>query len=89
MMGFYMPEEMDNPFMVVPKKKEERSEKVESFGNLEEISFMATPDELKRTQVMDVDIGKRPHWEDAGTPSWEKKTKGPNDTETEVIEHNS
>jgi hypothetical protein len=83
-----MPEEADNPFMVVPKKKEELSQKVESFGNLEEVSFMASPEELKRRPVMDVDIGKKPHWEDAGTPIWEKK-KGPDDVETEVIDHNS
>ncbi len=89
MMGFQMPEEIDNPFMVVPKKKEERPGKVESFGSHEEISFMATPDELKRNQVLDIDILKRPNWEDAGTPSWEKKAKGLGEQETEVIEHNS
>lgn len=84
-----MPEEPDNPFMVVPKKKDERQGKVESFGNLEEISFMATPEELKKTRAVDIDSSLRPHWEDAGTPIWEKKAKTPGEAETEVIEHNS
>lgn len=84
-----MPEE-DNPFLIKTqaKKVEERKE---SFGTDEMISFMATPDEidkLKHQEKQKIDITTdKPHWEDAGTPIWEKEFKSTKVDRDEIVDH--
>ena len=82
--------EEDNPFMLTPKKGEKKPEKTEKFGTEEEVSFMVSPQDTKKApSEMDLDAGLKPHWEEAGTPSWDKKSKNPDNPDSEVVEHNA
>jgi hypothetical protein len=81
-----MPDE-DNPFMVNPKPAKKEPEKTESFGTDEVVSFMVSPEELHKKQELFTNDTK-PHWEDAGTPIWDKKNiKDIHNPDYEVVEH--
>ena len=82
-----MPEE-DNPFLIKPKKKKEV--KKESFGTEETVSFMATPDEIAKLKNKKLETtAEKPHWEDAGTPIWEKEFHSNKPDKDEIVDHES
>jgi hypothetical protein len=82
-----MPEE-DNPFLVKPRKKEEKKE--EQFGSDELVSFMITPEEGEKLKHRNDKVAyEKPHWEDAGTPIWEKEFSSTKAEKDEVVDHES
>ena len=85
-----MPDE-DNPFLIKPQQKK-AEEKKEAFGTDEMISFMATPDEIDKLKHQKNSIEmvtEKPHWEDAGTPIWEKEFRSTKVEKDEVVDHDA
>ena len=77
----------DNPFLIKPKEKKVEERK-ESFGTDEMISFMATPDEINKLKHQKVETtAEKPHWEDAGTPIWEKEFRSTKVERDEIVDH--
>jgi len=82
-----MPDE-DNPFMVNPKPAKKEPETTESFGTDEIVSFMVSPDDASRKKQEPVPNDSKPHWEDAGTPIWDRKNpKDIHNPDYEVVDH--
>jgi len=79
----------DNPFMVKPKKAEKNEPNQISIDD-DVISFMINPDEKgKLRSPSDVNFDEKPHWENAGTPIWDKKVKDIHKPDYEVVDHDS
>jgi hypothetical protein len=81
-----MPEE-DNPFLI-KKKPVNESEKAEGLTGFDDVSFMLSPEEAKKLQDRDQHLNDRkPHYEHAGTPIWDKKDVNIDNPDYEVVDH--
>ena len=80
-----MPDE-DNPFLEIKKKEAPKSG--ENFGDQEIVSFMVTPEEAKELKDKPAEADhSAPHYEDAGTPIWDRKGANLNNPTYEVVNH--
>ena len=80
-----MPDE-ENPFLEI--KKKETPKAGETFGDQEVVSFMVTPDEAKKLKERPAEVeSTAPHYEDAGTPIWDRKDANLNNPTYEVVNH--
>lgn len=80
-----MPDE-ENPFLEVKKKVAPKAG--ETFGDQEVVSFMLSPEEAKNLKEKPVEEDhSTPHYEEAGTPIWDRKNANLNNPTYEVVDH--
>lgn len=79
--------EEDNPFLVKKKPVNEPAQK--EPDPIEDFSFTISPEEAKKIQDKKMEVNtEKPHYEQAGTPIWDKKNvKDIHNPEYEVVDH--
>jgi len=84
-----MVEEEDNPFLLKRPDNRINEPKTEEFGTSEIVSFMISPSDVKTREETreDTVVEGGPHWEDAGTPVWDRGVNTFELTRDEVVDH--
>ncbi|MBN1539590.1 MAG: hypothetical protein JW939_05550 [Candidatus Thermoplasmatota archaeon] len=81
-----MPDEEENPFLIKPKPQ--MSIAKDEPPVIETFDFLASPEEARKIhdRELSVDTAK-PHYENAGTPIWDKKDVNVDNPDYEVVDH--